>query len=182
MAEDSLRTLFAGRHLHLVDRDGWEFATRPNSSAVVMIAAVTDDRKLVFVEQFRPPVGKTVIELPAGLVGDQPDSRDESPLEGARRELLEETGYEASEWRTLIASPPTPGLTDELMIFLLATGLTRVTNGGGDGDEKITVHLVPIDDAERWFEEQMEEDKLIGVPAIAGLALARSATTNGFAN
>lgn len=176
MAEDSLRTLFAGRHLHLVDRDGWEFATRPNSTAVVMIAAVTDDKELVFVEQFRPPVGKLVIELPAGLVGDQPESRHETPLEGAKRELLEETGYAAKNWKTLIASPPTPGLTDELMIFLLATGLSKVADGGGHGDEKIAVHLVHLDDAESWFDEQMEQDKLIGVPAIAGLALARSAT------
>lgn len=175
MTDGSLRTLFAGRHLHLVDRNGWEFATRPNSSAVVMIAAVTDDGKLVFVEQFRPPVGKVVIELPAGLVGDQPECKNESPLEGAKRELLEETGFEAREWKTLIAAPPTPGLTDELMIFLLATGLAKVGDGGGHGDEKIAVHLVSLDDAERWFDEQTEEGKLIGVPAIAGLALARSA-------
>lgn len=176
MTDDSRRTLFAGRHLHLVDRDGWEYATRPNAAAVVMIAAVTDDRKLVFVEQFRPPVGKLVIELPAGLVGDVAGSEHETPLEGAKRELLEETGYAAEHWKTLIAAPPTPGLTDELMIFLLATGLRKIANGGGHGDEQIAVHLIPLDDAERWFDEQMEEGKLIGVPAIAGLALARTAT------
>ncbi|MEL6797861.1 MAG: DNA mismatch repair protein MutT, partial [Planctomycetota bacterium] len=66
-----------GRFLSLVSRNGWEFATRVNARGVVAVVATTEANELVLVEQFRPPVGRSVIEIPAGLVGDDPRAGDE---------------------------------------------------------------------------------------------------------
>jgi len=62
-------THYAGRYLNLLERDGWEFASRSNANGVVVLVAVTDQGEIVLVEQFRIPVGKNVIELPAGRFG-----------------------------------------------------------------------------------------------------------------
>ena len=69
---------------------------------MVAIIAVTDEDKLLLVEQHRPPVNQTVLELPAGLVGDLSDHPMEDLEQAAQRELLEETGYRAKRWREWI--------------------------------------------------------------------------------
>ena len=95
-------TLGEGRFLRLVRRNGWEFVQRIGVDGVVAIVAVTGDRELVVVEQKRPAVGRTVLDLPAGLAGDV-DGED-SLEAAARRELEEETGFVAAGWERL-ASP-----------------------------------------------------------------------------
>src|SRR5262245_4821956 len=97
--------LGAGRFLRLVDEGGWEYVTRPGVSGVVVLVAVTPAGKLLLVEQRRVPVHGRVIELPAGLVGDDGDRRDEPLATAAHRELIEETGYEASEMVRLASGP-----------------------------------------------------------------------------
>ena len=94
-------THFQGRFLSLVSQNGWEFATRVGSTGVVAIIACTDDDEVLLVEQFRPPVGRNVVEIPAGLAGDITGSESEAFEEAARRELLEETGYGGGEWHYL---------------------------------------------------------------------------------
>jgi ADP-ribose pyrophosphatase len=91
----------AGKYIELVRQNGWEFARRKGISGIVGIIAVTDDRKLVLVEQHRPPVGARVIELPAGLAGDAKGHEKEDLADAARRELLEETGYVARRMERL---------------------------------------------------------------------------------
>ena len=81
-------TIASGRFLRFVQRDGWEFVTRSNASGVVAIIALTDDDELILIEQHRPPLGRTVIEIPAGLVGDDAEKTGEADLEAARREFL----------------------------------------------------------------------------------------------
>ena len=61
-------TIAETKHLRLVERDGWSYVERVNASGVVCIVACTDEGKIVLVEQYRPPVGRNVIELPAGLI------------------------------------------------------------------------------------------------------------------
>ena len=80
MADDSnqSRVIAKGRYLTFVNDGGWEYVTRPGVAGVVVIVAVTEDRKLVLVEQYRAPVHRRVIELPAGLVGDIAGKSDES--------------------------------------------------------------------------------------------------------
>src|SRR5688572_18561755 len=89
------RVLAQGKYLSLIDENGWEYVRRDGATGVVLIVAITDDRRLVLVEQFRTSVHRRVMELPAGLVGDGADDAEESLVVAARRELLEETGFEA---------------------------------------------------------------------------------------
>ncbi len=142
---------FEGRYLAIRERDGWEYASRTNATGVAVIIAVTDERQLVLVEQFRIPVQQRVLELPAGLVGDGGDS-GESMLLAAERELEEETGYRAARLTPLLECPSTAGLSDESITFFLAEGLRRTGPGGGDQSEAIEVHHVPLAVAGSWLE------------------------------
>src|SRR5579863_5320154 len=99
------RVLAHGRYLTLVDTAGWEYVTRHNVTGIVVLVAVTADREVVLVEQHRNAVGKSVIELPAGLVGDIPGQEAESLMVAAHRELVEETGFEAREMVELGGGP-----------------------------------------------------------------------------
>ncbi|MEJ2382900.1 MAG: NUDIX hydrolase [Xanthomonadales bacterium] len=146
-------THYRGRYLDLVERDGWEYSTRSNARAVVVIIAVTPDKRLLLVEQFRRPVDTRVIELPAGLVGDHVDP-DESILEAARRELIEETGYAADSLARIMDCPSSAGMTDEIVSFIRADGLERVGPGGGDDSEDIRVHAVPLAEIDTWLDSR----------------------------
>jgi ADP-ribose pyrophosphatase len=166
------RELARGRFLRFVVRDGWEFADRVGITGIVGIVAVTDDRELVLGEQRRPPVGGAVLELPAGLVGDEIGTELEGLLDGARRELREETGYEAANWEVVASGPTSPGTTSEIIALVLATGLTRVGPGGGQGGESLTVHLAPLDGAEAWLQAREKAGVLIDLKIYAGLWFA----------
>jgi len=120
----------------------WEFVKRVRDVSAAVILAVTEAGEVVLVEQFRPPLGRPAIELPAGLVGDE--AAGEDPLASARRELLEETGFAASEWEHLGEFASSPGMIGETFHFFRARGLSRVGPGGGSGGERIAVHLVPL--------------------------------------
>ncbi len=145
---------FEGRYLSLLERDGWEFASRSNASSVVVIVAVTSGAEIVLVEQYRKPVESRVIELPAGLVGDHTDA-DESIFEAAQRELAEETGFSATGMKVLMECPSSAGLTDEVISFVMASGLERIGPGGGDDSEDIEVHLVPLAEVDAWLNRKL---------------------------
>ncbi|MCB9677211.1 MAG: NUDIX hydrolase [Alphaproteobacteria bacterium] len=138
-----MQKLFEGRYLRILDDNGWEFAQRTGVSGVVVILAVTDDDRVLLVEQYRKPVKARVLELPAGLAGDLAGAEDEALVTAAARELLEETGYEASDWVVLGEAPVSAGLSDETVMFFLARGLRKVGPGGGDESEDIEVFEVP---------------------------------------
>ena len=171
MIEQDAKIVWTGRHLSMANRDGWEYTIRNSRKPSVGIVAITDDRRIVLVEQFRPPVNSTVIELPAGLVGDLAESENESLLESAERELLEETGYRAAKWTQLIAAYSSPGLTDESIVLFLAEKLTKTGIGGGDAGERILVHEVPLDQVATWLSSRGGRADL---KLLAGLHLAES--------
>lgn len=159
---------YQGRYLSLLERNGWEFSSRTNASGVVVIVAVTDQNEIVLVEQLRPPVGKRVIELPAGLVGDVGDG-NESILEAAARELEEETGFSATEVSLLMEAPSSAGMTDEIISFVLTSGLSRIGPGGGDDSEDISVHVIPIPQVDEWLQAQSAAGKWLDPKIFAAL-------------
>jgi ADP-ribose pyrophosphatase len=168
---DKPRVLAKGRYLTFVD-DGWEYVIRPGVTGVAVIVAITDDRRLVLVEQVRPAVQKRVIELPAGLVGDAEGRRAESMADAAARELEEETGYAASEIVPLGEGPIAVGVSDEVVTFFHARGLTRVSEGGGDDTEDITVHEVPLGELRAFLAARVQAGLAVDPKIYAGLWLA----------
>jgi ADP-ribose pyrophosphatase len=158
MKQDTM--LYQGRYLSLVDRGGWEFTTRSNARCVVAMVALTEAGEIVLVEQYRKPVDASVIEIPAGLVGDLDDS-NEPVLVAAARELEEETGFTAARMEVLMACPSSAGMSDEMIYFAMANGLTRVGPGGGDASERIEVHLVPLAECDDWLNRQLAAGKLL---------------------
>lgn len=159
---------YRGAYLGLAERDGWEYATRTNARAVAVLIPVTDDDRVVLVEQHRIPVQARVLELPAGLVGDGDDA-EERIAEAAQRELLEETGYRAGRLRRLLDCPSTAGLSDEMITFFLAEELTREGPGGGDASEDIEVHEVPLGSVDSWLAERLAAGVMLDPKIYAAL-------------
>ena len=160
------------RYINLVVRDGWEFAQRVGRSDVVCVVPITTDGQLILVEQFRPPLDKFVVELPAGLVGDLTDQPDETLQQAAERELLEETGYVASDWCEVVTAASSAGLTDEVVTFFLARNLERKTAGGGDETEEIRVHSVLLTEVESWLDEATAAGKIVDLRIYAAIRFA----------
>jgi ADP-ribose pyrophosphatase len=136
-------TVWEGRYLTVQKEGTWEYAERAGQIAAAVIVAI-DDGHVLLVEQYRVPVARPCLELPAGLVGDE--TAGESVVVAAGRELEEETGYHAEEIEDLGVFYSSPGMTSESFTLVRASGLTRVGEGGGDRDENITVHRVALDE------------------------------------
>ena len=122
-------------------RGRWEYASRARGIRAAVILAL-DAGEVILVEQYRVPIGKVCLEMPAGLIGDETEG--EEALESAARELEEETGYVAAQWEDLGEFWSSPGMVTESYTLLKATGLTRVGDGGGTEHEDIVVHRVPL--------------------------------------
>lgn len=143
-------TVFQGRLMHVKrDRvrlpDGGE-STREyivHPGAVVVIP-VFDNGDLLLERQHRYPLRRDFIEFPAGKIDP-----GEADLVCAKRELEEETGYTASEWRAVTTIYPCIGYSDERLVFYLATGLTE-GNHGRDHDEFLEVFRLPFAEAMQW--------------------------------
>lgn len=162
-------TLYSGRFIQVKQRKGWEYVERTKASGITAILAITDDQKLVLVEQFRPPVNKRVLEIPAGLAGDILGEEGEAFATAARRELLEETGYEAASMNFLTEGPASAGLSTEVITFFKATGLKKVEAGGGDSSENIQIHEIPLKGIHEWIENRRKEGVLIDYKIYAAL-------------
>jgi ADP-ribose pyrophosphatase len=161
-----------GKFLRFMQQGKWEYVTRKNATGVIAVIAVTRENKLLLVEQYRPPVESRVIELPAGLAGDGVH-RHETLEAAARRELLEETGYEAGTMAYVGGGTVSPGLTDELITLFLATQLNKTGPALGDGGEDITVHEVPITGLIPWLDSQAQAGKLIDLKVYAAMHFAK---------
>lgn len=168
-----IRDLHVGDFLRLSRLDHWEFVSRIAATGAVSIVALTADDKIVLVEQYRYPLQGPVIELPAGVVGDEPEYEGEALETCAQRELIEETGYQAGSFSFLLTGPSSPGLTSELSNLLLATDLRRVGDGGGVGGENITVHVVPLEEIDAWLRKQGDSGRLVCPKVYSGLYFIR---------
>jgi ADP-ribose pyrophosphatase len=164
-----LKTVYTGSHISVLARGRWEFVSRNTRRPVVGIVALTEERQVVLVEQYRAPVDRRLFELPAGLAGDIAGEEHEPLLSAAKRELLEETGYAASRWTELTEGYTSPGLTDESIVLFLAEGLTRQGPGGGGEHEQISLHLVDVERVIPWLQAQ---DAAADLKLFAGLCAA----------
>ncbi|MCG6155367.1 NUDIX hydrolase [Rubinisphaera margarita] len=169
------QSLHRGRFLELVSQNGWEFVRRANCTTTVAILAVTENDELLFVEQFRPPIGAEVLELPAGLVGDDPGQGTEEVAIAANRELEEETGFTARSLHTLGTFCSSAGLTDETTTICLAVGCRQTGPGGGIGGESIRIHKIPRNEAASWLAERVKSGQLLDGKVWTAFALAERA-------
>ena len=182
MAQESItgkQTLAQGRHLRFVVRNGWEFVERLNLSGIVVIIGTTDHGGLVLVSQWREPVKAWVVELPAGLAGDVPGSEKEALAEAARRELLEETGFEAKSMELILTGPPSPGISDEVVTFFRAKGLARTGRGGGEEGEDVRAHVVPLSGLGDWLDGMQSKGYLVDPKVFAGAYILRKEMDEG---
>ena len=173
------KLLGKGRHLALVESGGCEWVERTISKGVVIMVAITDEDELILIEQFRGAVGRRVIELPAGLVGDLPGTENEDFAVAGGRELIEETGYRAGKLERLIEAPSSAGTSNEIFNIYSATQLEKIGLGGGGEGEDLTVHLVPLSSLMGWLEEQRRAGAYIDIAIFAGLLLAGASSGLG---
>lgn len=145
--------VWQGKFITAYKKGRWEYVGRARGIRAAVILAVDEKDHVILVEQYRVPMGKRSIELPAGLIGDE-DGADEDAISTALRELEEETGYRASRMEVMGEFHSSPGMVSESFTLLRAHGLTKVGPGGGTASENITVHRVPISGIpqaiERW--------------------------------
>jgi ADP-ribose pyrophosphatase len=136
--------MWQGRFITAKRRGRWEYVGRARGIHAAVILAVDDEDNVILVEQFRVPLGRWSVELPAGLVGDDEASADEPAVDAAVRELEEETGYRAGRMVEVGEFCSSPGMISETFTLFRAFDLERVGDGGGVGHEDIRVHRVPL--------------------------------------
>jgi ADP-ribose pyrophosphatase len=131
----------------------------------VAVLAMDEQRNIVMVYQYRHPVGRRLWELPAGLL----DLRGEPPQITAARELKEEAGLEASEWRVLVDLVSAPGFSDESVRIYLATGISDVGRPEAQDEEAdLQVKWFSLDEARR----RVLAGEIVNCLAIAGILAA----------
>lgn len=160
------RTEWAGRFIVAKTRGKWEYVARARGIRAAVILAVDADDHVLLVEQFRVPLGRACLELPAGLIGDG-DLADEDALSAAARELEEETGYRAGRIEVLGEFYSSPGMVSESFTLLRARDLVRVGPGGGVDGEDITVRRVALADLPAFIAAARERGLGIDVRLLA---------------
>lgn len=140
--EEPEQTVWQGRFITAKVKGKWEYVSRSRGIKAAVILAIDAKHHVILVEQFRVPLGRPCIELPAGLIGDHGENEDATAA--AARELEEETGYRAERMESLGEYYSSPGMVSESFTLLRASGLTKVGPGGGVDGEDITVHRVPL--------------------------------------
>lgn len=173
-----MQTLHKGKYLNFIQEERWEYVKRNNCTGIVSVFSMKEDGTLIFTEQYRVPVKKWVIEFPAGLVGDTADASQENLIEGAKRELEEEVGYQAENLIEVFEGPPSAGLSGETIHFYIAKGLKKVGKGGGDDSEQIKVHEIPLTQIDDFLNSKIKEGILVDPKFYAGLYFLRYAKTS----
>ena len=131
MTDELEEVHWTGKFITARTRGTWEYVTRARGIRAAVIVAIDDDDHILLVEQYRVPLQKNCLELPAGLIGDDAGSEGEQALDAAARELEEETGYHAARMEVLGEFYSSPGMVTESFTMLRAHGLTKVGPGGG---------------------------------------------------
>lgn len=157
---DPVEIVWQGRFITTKREGRWEYVGRARSIRAAVILAV-DDGHVILVEQYRVPLKAQCIELPAGLVGDETAGE---PIEtAAARELEEETGYRADRIMPLGQFASSPGMVSETFDLVRATGLTKVSDGGGVDGENIIVHRVALGEVDAFVARKRAQGAMIDV-------------------
>lgn len=170
-----IEIMWAGRYITAKKQGRWEYVARSRgmrAAAILPIDEAADGRHVILVEQYRVPLGRMSLELPAGLIGDDDSAPDESPLTAAIRELEEETGYRAATMRDLGDYYSSPGVVSESFTLFLATGLTQVHDGGGTEDEEIIVRRLPLATLPAYVAQRRSEGTAIDCKLLVALGAA----------
>lgn len=165
-----VETVWQGKFITAKRQGRWEYVARARGIRAAVIVAVDDEDHLLLVEQYRVPLGRRCLELPAGLIGDGGD--DEADETAAARELEEETGYRAERIEALGEFFSSPGMVSESFTLVRAHGLTRVGEGGGVEGEDIIVHRVKLADVPAYVADCRARGMAIDVKLL--LALGQS--------
>lgn len=152
MSEDAEQIVWAGKFVTAKVKGKWEYVSRSRGIKAAVILAIDDADHVLLVEQFRVPLGKLCLELPAGLIGDDDSTPDEDAATAAVRELEEETGYTAARMELLGEFYSSPGMVSESFTLLRAHGLSQIGPGGGTDGEDITVHRVALSALPQFIE------------------------------
>lgn len=151
-----------GRFIAAKTRGRWEYVSRARNIKAAVILAI-DDGHVILVEQFRVPLGRPCIELPAGLIGDEAGAEHEDAATAAARELEEETGYRSGRIEPLGEFHSSPGMVTEAFTLFRAYDLAKVSQGGGVEGEGITVHRVALAGIEAFLAAKRAEGYAIDV-------------------
>ncbi len=127
----------------------------------VNVIAITKDDKFVFVRQYRHGIGDTYFEIPAGVIEE-----GEDPVEGAKRELQEETGYAGGEWTRLMSLSGNASTTNNLSHSFLAVGVEKVSEQHLDATEDIEVHLLSREEVLSLLENNEIKQSLMAAPLL----------------
>lgn len=166
-ADAPVETVWQGKFITAKRQGRWEYVARARGIRAAVIVAIDDDGHLLLVEQYRVPLGRRCLELPAGLIGDGGD--DEADEIAAARELEEETGYRAERIESLGEFFSSPGMVSESFTLVRAHGLTRVSDGGGVEGEDIVVHRVKLADVPAYVAECRARGMAIDVKLLLAL-------------
>ncbi len=167
---DSEEIVWEGQFITAKKCGRWEYVSRSRNIRAAVILAIDEAEHVLLVEQFRTPLGRVCIELPAGLIGDHDDSADEDVLVAGARELEEETGYRAGRLESLGEFWSSPGMVTESFTLLRARDLKQVGQGGGIDGENITVHRVALAGIETFLAERRALGDAIDVKLLLLLA------------
>lgn len=160
--------VWQGKFITTKTRGRWEYVGRARNIRAAVILAV-EDGQILLVEQFRVPLGRNCLELPAGLIGDGDNSEGEDDLTAAGRELEEETGYRAETLEDCGQFYSSPGMVSESFTLVRASGLIKIDEGGGVEGENITVHRVALADLDTFIAAKREEGCGIDVRMLLAL-------------
>jgi len=148
--------IFSGKvislHLQDVELPNGKQAKREiiKHPGAVAILAITQDDKVVMVEQYRKALERTIVEIPAGKL-----EKGEEPAVCARRELEEETGYECEHLELLTSFYTSPGFADEIIHVFLAKGLMKKENAAClDEDEFVNLEELTLEEAKQYVKDQ----------------------------
>lgn len=150
----------------------WECVERCGSDGVVAIIPITHENEFVFVRQFRPVMNNFVIEFPAGLINPK-----ESPLDTAKRELIEETGYYSDNLEVLVDGPISSGMSKEIISFYIARDVVKadeytLQRFPPDQSEFIEIIKIPVDNVFKELDFIRRKGDLVDLKIYGMIALA----------